>query len=186
MWSVRGYFCRVQEESVQDRVQRIQETVRDLNRLIIFQERVIKDISTQGLAYLDQGDEQRARAEAHMQLQAVETRQTYVDLHTKFRLLLNEIERTQSLSICVDNFSSATGVLKNVSSALKIEDVDMVMVRLEQQMASARDVSKSLQKPIANVRQVLSTLPLSLPDLPSDLQRSVDTGSVAPHVTMEL
>lgn len=171
------------EESLSTRIQRIQDLVRDLNRQMIYQQQVIQGHATAGLQFLEEGDEQRARAEAQMQLQAVQTRQVYVDLHTKFRMLLQEIERAQNLSICVDNFKLASGIMGDAPTS--VQDVDKVMVKLEQQLEGARDVTKSLQRPIViqNVRQVLTSGKMELPDLPTNLTRLKED---APRMTMEL
>jgi hypothetical protein len=160
--------------SLDTRIERIKDHVRDLNRQIIFQGQCVERHAQQGLSFLDSGDEQMARAEAQIQLQAIQTRQCYVDVYTKFRLLLNEVERTQNLALCIENFQNASDVMKNVS--LNIQNVDQMMVNLEQQLENVRDVSKSLQvSKIDNLRSVLTNAktPLPLPDLPLGLTMNV-------------
>lgn len=187
MWNVGAYFCKPvaveHENDLIQRIERIKDCVRDLNRQIMYQDTVVKQHAKQGLLYLDTGDEQMARSEAQMQLQAVETRQSLVDIFTKFRMLLNEIERTQSLSICVQNFSQASGILKDIP--LNIQNVDETMVRLEQQMERTRDVQKTVTRPLKheNLRQVF--LQTELPELPKHLTRP-EENVIRPSVTLEL
>lgn len=156
------------EESLHARIQRIQDRVRDLNRQIIYQAKVIQDHATQGLSYLDAGDEQMARSEAQLQLQATESRQVYIDVFTKLRMLLSEIERTQNLSICVESLTGASGVIKDIS--LNVTNVDEMLVRLDQQVEGARDVSKALQKPLKTqtLRDVFTSakVDFELPSVP--------------------
>lgn len=190
MWNVGAYFCKPvaveHENDLIQRIERIKDCVRDLNRQIMYQDTIVKQHAKQGLSYLDTGDEQMARSEAQMQLQAVETRQSLVDIFTKFRMLLNEIERTQSLSICVQNFSQASGILKDIP--LNIQNVDETMVRLEQQMERTRDVQKTVTRPRKheNLRQVF--LQTELPELPKNLQRKEEEEEepIRPSVTLEL
>lgn len=188
MWNVGAYFCKPagevdHENGLNQRIERIKDCVRDLNRQIMYQDTVVKQHAKRGLSYLDTGDEQMARSEAQMQLQAVETRQSLVDIFTKFRMLLNEIERTQSLSICVQNFSQASGVLKDIP--LSVQNVDEMMVRFEQQMERARDVQKAVARPLGNLRQVF--LQTELPELPKNLTRPQQQETdIGPSVTLEL
>lgn len=175
-WGFRG---RPEEESLQQRIEHIQELVRTLHRQILFQTSIVQRHAQEGLRYLESGDEYRARAEAQLQLQAIDTRQVYVDIHTKFRLLLNDVERSQNLSVCMTHFQMAAGIMGNVQ--LKIQDVDEQMVKLEMQVEKSRDVSKSLVKPIDNVRKVLET-PFELPNVPIRVKEKEQM----PRMEMEL
>lgn len=100
--------------STQERIERIQELVRELNRQCLYQAEVIRRHQTQGLQYLNQGDEQMAQGEAELQLHAQEQRQALVDLYVKTRLLLREIEHAQSMALTADVLSKASGVMKDI------------------------------------------------------------------------
>ena len=107
----------------------------------------IKKLEEEGKQYLEQGDEEHAHACAALLLQMNDQRSMYIQIWTKHKALLQELDKALALSACTESLRESSAVLgKVISENLNVADIDQMMVSLEMQQRDVDEASKALSQ----------------------------------------
>lgn len=134
------------QQKILKTIKRTKESTKSIHLKALQIKKKIRALEEEGKKYLlEQGDEERAQACAAVMLQMTEQHSLYIQIWTKHKMLLQELDKALTLSACADSLKESSEVLgKVISENLNVANIDQMMVSLEMQQRDVEEVSKAM------------------------------------------
>lgn len=129
---------------------RVKRRLKEINLKLRFWENRLKKIASVAKDYLERGEEARAQAESRVYVHLRGAISTLLRVQTNLRLLVQEMDKVQTLSQCMIMLKDGTDALETqLGEAMRIEDIDHMMARWDIQFREAAEIGRAMAQPMA-------------------------------------